>query len=195
MVSILCDLHSLNDLFPTCCPSLGLLQNLTRSTLVNGSIGKVVGFVSGEDLSVQSSEGRYFEQASVMCCEGNEGQPPDEASSERADTHEAGDANASPPEDKAKGVRKVAEPPTNSALLEGIAIAEAALTERQRRKLHLGPHERPPKTVIPPGKWPVVEFNKTKARMLLPPMSFSHENAQGIDEAIRSQVPLILAWA
>ena len=51
-------------------------------------------------------------------------------------------------------------------------------------------HERP----IPPGKWPFVEFTNGN-RVLLVPLDFTSQNSEGVDEAIRTQVPLILAWA
>jgi len=45
-----------------------------------------------------------------------------------------------------------------------------------------------------PIKWPVVEFLNGRKR-LIPPHEFTIENADGIMQALRSQVPLILAWA
>jgi len=43
-------------------------------------------------------------------------------------------------------------------------------------------------------KWPVVEFPNGRKR-LLPPHEFTIENATGSMQALRLQVPLILAWA
>lgn len=77
--------------------------------------------------------------------------------------------------------------------LAGIDIAQAALSERDRQRLKLDPGEFPDRQ-IPPGSWPVVLFHNGK-KMLLPPLEFSVQNSQGIDEAVREQVPLILAWA
>ena len=45
-----------------------------------------------------------------------------------------------------------------------------------------------------PIKWPVVEFLSGRKR-LVPPHEFTIENADGMMQALRSQVPLILAWA
>jgi len=45
-----------------------------------------------------------------------------------------------------------------------------------------------------PIKWPVVDFLSGQKR-LIPPHEFTIENADGIMQALRSQVPLILAWA
>lgn len=75
-----------------------------------------------------------------------------------------------------------------------IDIAQAALTEQDRKRLKLQPDERL-STEVPEGAaWPVVHF-QSGARMLLPPLEFSIVNATGETEATRSQVPLILAWA
>jgi ATP-dependent DNA helicase PIF1 len=43
-------------------------------------------------------------------------------------------------------------------------------------------------------KWPVVEFPGGRER-LIPPHEFTIENSNGSLHALRSQVPLILAWA
>ena len=45
-----------------------------------------------------------------------------------------------------------------------------------------------------PTKWPVVDFPSGRKR-LIPPHEFTIENADGMMQALRSQVPLILAWA
>lgn len=45
-----------------------------------------------------------------------------------------------------------------------------------------------------PTKWPVVEFPGNRKR-LIPPHEFTIENAGGEMQALRLQVPLILAWA
>jgi ATP-dependent exoDNAse (exonuclease V) alpha subunit len=45
-----------------------------------------------------------------------------------------------------------------------------------------------------PTKWPVVEFLSGQKR-LIPPHEFTIENVNGTMQALRSQVPLILAWA
>lgn len=42
--------------------------------------------------------------------------------------------------------------------------------------------------------WPLVRFNNGQT-MLCTPERFSIENAKGLEEAARIQVPLILAWA
>jgi hypothetical protein len=77
--------------------------------------------------------------------------------------------------------------------MDGIEVAQAALTDNQRRKRDVGSSGRQEKEV-PQGLWPVVEF-KNGHKMLLPPMEFSVQNPTGQDEAVRVQVPLILAWA
>ena len=43
-------------------------------------------------------------------------------------------------------------------------------------------------------KWPVVEFTSGQKR-LIPPHEFTIENVNGMMQALRLQVPLILAWA
>ena len=43
-------------------------------------------------------------------------------------------------------------------------------------------------------KWPVVEFPNGRTR-LIPPHEFTIENVNGAMQALRLQVPLILAWA
>lgn len=43
-------------------------------------------------------------------------------------------------------------------------------------------------------KWPVVEFPGTQKR-LIPPYEFTIENVNGSMQALRLQVPLMLAWA
>jgi len=45
-----------------------------------------------------------------------------------------------------------------------------------------------------PTKWPVVEFPGGRTR-LIPPHEFTVENVNGTMQALRLQVPLILAWA
>ena len=77
--------------------------------------------------------------------------------------------------------------------LSNVNVGQAALTEKEkeRQQYHSGGHED---QAIPPGRWPVVLFKNGK-KMLLPPMSFALSNADGVDEATRVQVPLILAWA
>lgn len=45
-----------------------------------------------------------------------------------------------------------------------------------------------------PTKWPVVEFPGGRTR-LIPPHEFTIENVNGTMQALRLQVPLILAWA
>lgn len=45
-----------------------------------------------------------------------------------------------------------------------------------------------------PTKWPVVEFPGGRKR-LIPPHEFTIENVNGMMQALRLQVPLILAWA
>lgn len=45
-----------------------------------------------------------------------------------------------------------------------------------------------------PIKWPVVEFPGGRTR-LIPPHEFTIENVNGSMQALRLQVPLILAWA
>jgi ATP-dependent exoDNAse (exonuclease V) alpha subunit len=45
-----------------------------------------------------------------------------------------------------------------------------------------------------PTKWPVVEFPGGLTR-LIPPHEFTVENVNGTMQALRLQVPLILAWA
>ena len=45
-----------------------------------------------------------------------------------------------------------------------------------------------------PTKWPVVEFPGDRTR-LIPPHEFTVENVNGTMQAVRLQVPLMLAWA
>ena len=45
-----------------------------------------------------------------------------------------------------------------------------------------------------PSKWPVVEFLSDRKR-LIPPHEFTIENVNETTQALRLQVPLILAWA
>ena len=47
---------------------------------------------------------------------------------------------------------------------------------------------------VNPTKWPVVEFPCGRTR-LIPPHEFTVENVNGTMQALRLQVPLILAWA
>jgi hypothetical protein len=79
------------------------------------------------------------------------------------------------------------------ALNGPIEVAQPILSEKERIRLGLQPnqhYERP----IPPGRWPYVEFTN-HTRVLLVPLEFASQNSEGVDEAIRTQVPLILAWA
>ena len=78
--------------------------------------------------------------------------------------------------------------------LTGVEIAQAALTDRERQALNLAPGEEAEERELPPGEWPVVEFRNGR-RMLCAPLNFAVQNADGRDEATRTQVPLILAWA
>lgn len=78
--------------------------------------------------------------------------------------------------------------------LSNVRVAEAALTECERQVLQLEPGETPETPQVPDGLWPVVEF-RNGCRMLCAPLDFAVQNAEGRDEATRTQIPLILAWA
>ena len=120
---------------------------------MNGSVGKIVAFMTGEEANPLKENKVHYEGF------------PDEA-----------EIGASSKSD-----------------LTGIDVAQAALTERERAMLKLDPGEYPDKR-IPTGSWPVVLF-QNGMKMLLPPLAFSIQNSQGDEEAVREQVPLILAWA
>lgn len=106
-----------------------------------------------------------------------------------------------PAGDPDKGGGTGSAPPLPPSLAD-IRIAAAALSDREKARLKAelgyGLEEdvdddelQDPAT---PGTWPVVEFTNGQ-RMLLPPVEFTVEDANGKMEAKRSQVPLILAWA
>lgn len=94
-------------------------------------------------------------------------------------------------------------PPLPPSLYD-IKIAAAALTEKEKQQLwtkrraesgyDIDPEELMEEPALP-GTWPVVEFTKGGQKMLLPPMDFTVDNANGKVEARRTQIPLILAWA
>lgn len=136
---------------------------------MNGSVGKVIAFMTGEEVAasmfdVGTGDGQALD-----------GQPAAVASFTDSASMQPG-TSAAPP------------------VLSNVNIAQAAPTEKEKLEQRGHPSERDERASIPPGRWPVVEFKGGK-RMLLPPMSFSLTNADGLEEATRVQVPLILAWA
>ena len=80
-------------------------------------------------------------------------------------------------------------PIDETTIIPGVRIAqERKRPDSARRGNDL---DGPP---TPEGAWPVVDF-RNGVRMLLTPLDFNVENANGEIEATRNQVPLILAWA
>ena len=146
------------------------IQNLEDKTLVNGSVGKIVEFMSAEQVAppVPDTDLADYQMQDGRLAEGSG--HPDIVN---------GDAQHAP-----------GGPPA----LSNVNIAQAALTDKEKLQQRHGQSYRDEPSTIPPGRWPVVEFKGGK-RMLLPPMPFSLTNTKGAEEATRAQVPLILAWA
>lgn len=114
-----------------------IAQNL-QNGLVNGSVGRVVSFRTGEqvkpkrdDHQEKAQRGKY---SSMHWADEDDGFEDDMSASEPS-----GD----------------------------IDIAQAALTEAERAKMRLAPGEYP-ETDIPPGRWPVVEFKRGSKMLLPP---------------------------
>lgn len=79
--------------------------------------------------------------------------------------------------------------------IRGATIAREDLSEREKRRRGYPVQEEGKDDEVPMnGSWPIVQF-QDGSKMLLPPMDFTIENGEGIIEATRTQVPLILAWA
>lgn len=136
-----------------------LCQNLQGGKLVNGSVGKVVDFMTADEAA-----------------------PPASSDGMEMMFDEDGNWMGGAPESSTK----------KGTQGDGIDIAQAALTDREKQKQQLSAGEMPSRR-IPPGRWPVVEFTSGR-KMLLPPMDFELQNADGVMEACRTAVPLILAY-
>ena len=146
-----------------------LCQNLADKTLVNGSVGKVIAFMTGDEVAATMFDVGTGDSQTL------DGQPIAGATFTDSASMAPG-TSAAPP------------------VLSNVNIAQAAPTEKEKLEQRGRPSERDERASIPPGRWPVVEFKGGK-RMLLPPMAFVLTNADGLEEATRVQVPLILAWA
>lgn len=165
--------------------------------LVNGSIGKIIGFASGDEIAAARSgrmfgerdnemqEERYFDEAHLA----------KEMETDKIKQVKKEDSKASL---SAATAIKAAE---DRSWLAHVQIASAKLTAREAYRLGYKNGEEPEESDLndlPVGmKLPVVVFQKhgSGSPLLLPVMEFSVEDSKGRVEASRQQVPLILAWA
>lgn len=199
-----------------------------QAGLVNGTIGRVIGFASASQIRAaeiggthaQTDAARDFPDIDSAIAAQYED---DEYAAEQewlASHGHVSDAASRPvkeekplenvkapvvvpqpagaPENGDGSAEKAPLPPS----LTNIKIATAALSDREKARLkaELGYGEKDnidDEDLQDPameGTWPVIEFTNGQ-RMLLPPMEFTVEDANGKMEAKRDQVPLILAWA
>jgi hypothetical protein len=164
---------------------------------VNGSIGRVTGFTGMQDVRHANSPAVYKEEEE----ENPYAWVPDKdiQAQKEYEAWLAFEQGIEPPPTETKPAQGVAAtqqpalPPPPS--LQGVMIAQAALSERERKRRGLAPGETPEiEETDLQGSWPVVEFTNGM-KVLMAPMEFSVENANGQTEATRNQIPLILAWA
>ena len=178
-----------------------ILQNLraegVRKRLVNGSIGRIVGYADVAE--ILAAEGKLDRDGEAFDMDIDTAAYDIHWLSTAKPEPAASDAQPAKREDPdCEGPVSAGENPMSSALfdvLQNVKIAQAALSDKERRRRGLAPDQMPDLCDIPPGSWPIVEFYKEKVKMLLPAMEFTVENSNGEVEATRNQVPLILAWA
>ena len=126
-----------------------LRQNVIQGLLVNGSLGRVVGFYKPREAAAMGAQIALPELA----------QP---AKNSDADTQGGGE--------------------------DGVRAAEMEKAQREQRDQKLK------KIMATNEVWPAVQF-VSGPLMLCVPLLFEVNNADGGIEAVREQVPLILAWA
>lgn len=152
-------------------------QNLAEGGLVNGSIGKVIGFMTGDQVKEQNGSGAGCKREPYI--------DDDEYARVFATGEYEGDY-----ESKSKPVR-----PRSDITLQETQLFPGVRIAQERKKPEPGRRGDDPDDIpVHPGAWPVVDF-RNGSRMLLHPMDFNVENANGETEAMRNQLPLILAWA
>jgi len=143
-----------------------LIQNLKQGRLVNGSVGRVVNFITPEEAFEGDIEIAKVDQSKSL-----------KAVMERA-------ANPKP-FDPMGVVAASSSSQTFSNIVDPDCSCEPGYCWCDPRPSQEEPGEM---------RWPVVLFTNGE-RLVLPPMEFSVVNYFGIVESKRVQIPLILAWA
>ena len=153
-------------------------QNLADRFLMNGAIGKVVAFANPSDLDSEVAHQSASDRSTTALL-----QPVHEGDDEMNWMTGHAQSETCELQTVLDGQRKVD--------LSGVELALSGATDRERQVLHLAAMKE---REIPLGPYPVVEFSNRR-RLLCVPLDFTVRNAKGQDEATRTQVPLILAWA